>query len=97
MKKIIAYLSILFFIAIVVSSCRSSAIVRDRPVPPRYERPVAPGPHYVWVTGEWVRRGGRYVYTQGYWYRQRRGHMYYIAGHWQPKRQGWVWVRGHWR
>ncbi|MEO9021233.1 MAG: hypothetical protein ABI237_17415 [Ginsengibacter sp.] len=97
MKKVIFLVSTIFFVSIIMIGCRSSLVVRDRPYPPSYERPIAPGPNHVWVTGEWVKRGRGYIYRPGYWSRQRGGHMYYISGHWQSRRQGWTWIRGYWR
>ena len=98
MKKIISLLSALFFVMIFITSCGPSAVVvRERPYAPRYERPAAPGPNYVWVAGEWVTHRNGYVYRQGYWAYQRPRHMFYIPGQWQNRRHGWVWIHGHWQ
>lgn len=98
MKKIFLILSTCFLLLISISGCGpSQVVVRERPIAPRYERPVPPGPGFVWVTGEWVRHRNGYVYRKGYWAHQRYGHMYYIPGKWVSKRQGWVWTPGHWR
>ncbi|CAN5845771.1 hypothetical protein BH11BAC4_BH11BAC4_11910 [soil metagenome] len=77
------------------SSCRPAAVVvRERPAPPVYVRPVAPAPSYVWVEGGWIsnRRGG-YAYRQGYWATPRRNHSY-RPGYWRQTRRGYVWVQG---
>lgn len=97
MKKIIflstAFLILIFFLG----SCRSSAVVvRERPAPPYYVRPVPPRPGYIWVDGNWITSGPGYVYRQGYWVAPRPQHQRYVSGHWQHKKQGWVWKKGHW-
>lgn len=93
MKKLIL-LSALFFILIFISGCGPSAmVVRERPEPPYYVRPVAPAPGYVWIDGNWMWRGNQYVYKQGYWAAPRPG-IRYSPGHWQRKRKGWIWKRG---
>ncbi|HUZ58949.1 MAG TPA: hypothetical protein VMU83_09215 [Hanamia sp.] len=98
MKKIIFFLSTLFVILLFVSGCGPSAVVvRERPMPTGYSHPLAPGPNYIWVSDEWIVRGGRYEYRKGYWVAARPGHLHYIGGHWQHKRRGWFWVRGYWR
>jgi hypothetical protein len=98
MKKLIFLLGTLFFVAVFVAGCRPSAVVvRDRPYPPHYVQPAAPGPNYVWVSGEWVRKGRGYAYHQGYWVAPARNHRHYITGHWQRRGHGWVWASGHWR
>ena len=98
MKKFLFLISIFTFMAIFIAGCGpSSVVVRDRPYPPRYSQPLAPGPNYIWVSGEWIPRHGRYVYRKGYWVRPRPGHYNYVEGHWQSRRRGWVWIPGHWR
>ncbi|MDQ2719788.1 MAG: hypothetical protein M3Z26_08530 [Bacteroidota bacterium] len=97
MKKIIFFLSILFFISIFIAGCGpSQIIVSQRPAIPAYVRPAPPSPFYVWVGGDWVWNGRGYVYRNGYWAPPRPGHGHYVPGHWRQKRQGWVWTRGHW-
>jgi len=98
MKKIISLLSALIFAAIFISGCGPSAVVvRERPAPPRYSQPLAPGPNYIWVSGEWIIRHGRYQYRNGYWVASRRSRVHYVEGHWESRRNGWVWVHGYWR
>jgi hypothetical protein len=98
MKRTIFLLSTLFFVFIFISGCGPSVVVvRERPLPPRYSQPLAPGPNYIWVSGEWLGRRGGYEYRQGYWVVARPGHLHYIEGHWQRRRHGWFWVRGYWR
>ena len=81
--------------AITLSSCAPQMVVTERPAPPVYVRPVVPGPHYVWVDGDWYVSGGRYVWREGYWAPPRKKH--WVGGHWAPRRGGWYWERGHWR
>jgi WXXGXW repeat (2 copies) len=99
MKKPISLVSILFAILFFLagSGCGpSSVVVSTQPAPPVYVRPAPAGSNYVWVDGEWIRRGHGYVYRQGYWSAPRRRYHNYVTGHWQQKRQGWYWVPGHW-
>ncbi len=74
----------------------SSVVVHTRPQPPVYIRPVAPGPGYVWVDSEWIRRGRHYNYRKGYWVAPGGRYHQYKGGHWQQRRSGWYWVPGHW-
>lgn len=85
-------------IALMVAGCGPSRmVVLERPVAPVYAMPAAPGPGFVWVSGEWVYRRNNYVYRRGHWARQHYGHMYYVPGKWESRGQGWRWVPGHWR
>ena len=68
MKKLFSTVSLLLAILIFIAGCGpSSVVVRTQPAPPVYARPAAPGANYVWVEGEWIRRGHGYVYREGYW------------------------------
>ena len=78
------------------ASCEGSYYVADEPVEPVYTRPAAPYAGAVWVSGDWVWRGGRYVYTQGYWTRP-RGKRVWVSGSWIHNGRGYHWHRGHWR
>ena len=72
-------------------------VVRTRPVPPVYVRPVAPGGNYMWVDGEWIRRGhGLYISPGILGVRPVARYHEYINGHWQQRKNGWYWVPGHW-
>lgn len=97
MKKILSTAGILFFILLFMAGCGPSyVVVGTRPVAPVYARPIAPGPNYIWVEGEWIRSGRGYVYNRGYWAPPRARYHRYIPGHWQQRRNGWFWVRGRW-
>jgi len=98
MKTYFLKLSMVAAIAMTFIGCRPSAVVvRTRPVAPVYARPIAPGPSYVWVDGEWFLRGNQYYYKQGYWINPGRRHSYWVSGHWKNRRGGSYWVPGHWR
>ncbi|MGH2566174.1 MAG: hypothetical protein ACRDE5_16770 [Ginsengibacter sp.] len=96
MKKLFSLISILFVILIFIGCGPSAVVVRTRPAPPYYARPISPGPEFVWVEGEWVRQNHGYVYHQGYWTRPHARYRRYEGGHWQHRRGGWYWAPGHW-
>ena len=97
MKKLIFISGALLMNIFFFGSCRSSAVVvRERPAPPYFSRPMPPQPGYVWVDGNRVTSGRGYVYRQGYSVSPRPQRQRYVSGHWQQKRQGWVWKKGHW-
>ncbi len=98
MKKLLFLISTFVFITIFIAGCGSSSLaVKDRPHPPLYSQPLAPGPNYIWVSGEWIPRHRRYVYRKGYWVHMRPGHVIYVEGHWHSRRRGWVGIPGYWR
>ncbi|MBE7172150.1 MAG: YXWGXW repeat-containing protein [Williamsia sp.] len=78
-----------------VSSCAPSYVAM-RPVPPSYARPVQPGPGYIWVNDNWVRRGGQYVFVPGYWSAPRRNRVW-TEGNWQSRGGRYHWTPGRWR
>ena len=77
-------------------SCEGTYVVSTRPDHPIYDRPVAPGPDYIWIEGDWIFEGGHYVWHKGYWSRP-RGNRHWQEGHWEGKNNGWHWKRGHWK
>ena len=79
-----------------LTGCAVDGYVETQPTDVVYSRPVAPGPGYVWVDGDWVWTGGRYTWRQGYWHRTRPGRVY-VAGNWNHTPRGYHWQRGHWR
>jgi hypothetical protein len=96
MKRLFVILS-LAASAIVFNSCGPSRnTVAVQPVAPVYERPVSPGPDYVWVDGDWGWHGGRYVYTNGYWVRPQPQHVW-VAGTWVQTNKGYYWKKGYWK
>ncbi|MEP7228662.1 MAG: hypothetical protein ABI691_00340 [Ginsengibacter sp.] len=97
MKMRIYKLSIVVATLLFITGCGPSAVVvHTRPAPPVYARPIAPGPNYVWIDGEWLHRGRHYTYRKGYWAPPRARYHQYMGGHWQQRRSGWYWVPGHW-
>jgi hypothetical protein len=95
MKKIIS-LSIAAMLALTFAGCEGSAvIVGTTPETPYYDRPIQPGPDYIWFDGEWDWVGGRYVYTHGHWDRPRVGHTWQ-SGTWEHHGNGYRWRRGRW-
>ena len=78
----------------------AQVVIRERLIAPGVvvERPVAPGPHYVWVEGEWRWRKhlGRYEWAPGYWLREKPFHEW-VPGHWMDVQGGVRWEPGHWR
>lgn len=98
MKKFISKIVMMIAIAISFSAAADAQItVRIRPSAPRYERPMAPTPRHIWVSGEWNVNKGRYAYTEGYWSEPRGRYHRRSEGHWKHTRRGYVWVPGGWR
>ena len=60
-------------------------------------KPVAPGPHHVWIGGYHRWDGRAYVWVPGHWALPPRPHNVWIAGHWKHAHKGWYWIDGHWR
>ncbi|MGC4037675.1 MAG: YXWGXW repeat-containing protein [Chitinophagaceae bacterium] len=81
------------FAAITFASC-SAHVVAERPGQPVFVRPIAPGPGYVWIDGDWYYRGGRYAWHEGYW--AQPGTRHWTSGQWVPHRKGYTWRRGRW-
>ncbi len=97
MKKFL-FLSPLVLMFFFITGCKPSrVVVRERPVPPHYVQPLAPGPNYVWYRGEWTRHGNTYIYQKGFWMKASSNRRDYAGGYWQRRRGGWIWIPGHWR
>ena len=95
MKRLIP-VSIILMIFFTISGCEPGSItVGAQLSAPYYERPLRPGPDYVWIDGDWYIDNGRYVYRHGYWARPRRGHVW-ITGTWEQRNGGWYWRKGRW-
>ena len=96
MKKVFLIPVFIFIISIVFYSCGpTTAVVTVRPAAVITVRPPAPSPRHIWVSGNYVWRGGRYVWVEGYWAPPRPG-RYWVEGHWRESRGGYAWVPGHW-
>jgi hypothetical protein len=94
MKKLIGILVAAIVLASV--SCVAGHIVVDRPADAGYVRPVAPGPGYIWIDGDWVWDGGKYRWHDGHWAMGRAGRNWH-RGFWEPHGSGWRWHRGGWK
>lgn len=95
MKKFLQVCFTALGLVLVMASCEGSYYVTEQPAEPVYVRPVAPGPGYVWIDGEWGYSGGRYVYNHGYWSRPRAGYTWH-HGYWDHGGHGYRWHRGGW-
>ncbi len=97
MKLRIYLLGILAATLIFLAGCGPSAVVvRTQPQPPVYVRPIAPGPGYIWVDGDWIHHGRHYNYRKGYWLAPSTRYRQYRPGRWQQRRNGWYWIPGRW-
>ncbi|HXB91359.1 MAG TPA: hypothetical protein VNU72_03685 [Puia sp.] len=80
-----------------MSSCTVDGYVSDQPAAVVYSRPVAPGPDYVWIDGDWVWSGGTYVWHEGRWDHAREGRVW-VHGSWEHHgTRGYRWHRGYWK
>jgi len=57
---------------------------------------VAPGPDYVWISGEWVWNGG-WFWVAGHWGYPPRPHVVWVPGRSWHDAHGWHNSRGYWR
>jgi hypothetical protein len=82
--------------SLAATGCAVDGYVDTQPGDVYYTRPVAPGPDYMWVDGDWMWTGGRYTWHNGYWGRPRGGRTW-VSGNWNHGTRGYRWNRGHWR
>lgn len=77
----------------------AEVVVRVGPPAPiiERERPVAPGPHYVWINGYHRWDGNAYGWVPGRWDAPPRPRARWVAHRWVHRHGGWVLVDGHWR
>jgi outer membrane lipoprotein SlyB len=66
------------------------------PAPPAETVVVAPGPGYVWVSGQWVWDGG-WVWSAGHWAYPPYPHAVWFNGYWWRDYRGWHRAPGYWR
>jgi hypothetical protein len=99
MKKLLSGLFVFAFLTIGIhlSAGAQTIYVKIRPAAPVVVRPVAPGPHHVWVAEEWRPNGSTYIYSGGYWAAPPKPGWIWIPGHWKMHHSGDYWVPGHWR
>ena len=95
MMKTKMFFTVAVIVVMSLCSCSATYAVRERPGNVVYVRPHAPSPNHVWVSGNWVWRGGRYVWQEGYWTTRRNGSRY-IEGYWKNTRKGYSWRTGYW-
>jgi WXXGXW repeat (2 copies) len=69
-------------------------LVVDEPPAPR-EEVVEARPGFVFIHGNWQRRGGQWEWRAGRYERERPGHAW-VEGRWEPRGNGRVWVEGRW-
>ena len=75
----------------------TTVVVSDAPPPPAADVMVAaPGPDYVWVSGEWI-WNGRWVWVAGHWAYPPQPRVLWVAGHWERGPYGWYRTPGYWR
>ena len=61
-------------------------------------RPVAPGPHHVWVEGYHRWDGHAYVWVPGAYAIPPHHYTVWVPGHYAHHHtHGYYWVAGHWR
>jgi hypothetical protein len=96
MKKIIQICAVAMTIFIFWSCEPSGVFVGARLETPYYERPIRPGPDYIWLEGDWFWQNGGYVYHHGHWARPRPHHEW-VPGSWEQRNGGWHWKKGKWR
>lgn len=77
------------------AGCSRAHYVSAQPGTVVVTRPVAPGPNYVWVDGDYMWSGDRYVYRPGHWIVPGAGYTY-CAGSWQNSPRGYYWCRSAW-
>jgi len=76
----------------------AEVVVQIRPPAAIVEnRPVRPGPNYVWIAGYHRWDGHAYVWAPGRWEVPPRPHARWVAHRWVRRGHGWVLVEGHWR
>ena len=96
MKKLFQAIVFMLLLFSFMNCGPSRVSVGARMDAPYYERPVRPGPNYVWVDGDWYYRNGRYEYHHGYWVRARNSRQW-APGIWIQSNNGWYWRKGKWQ
>ena len=94
MKKKISWVIIISLLT-VMAGCEVRGVVTERPSDIVYDRGMAPGSDYIWISGDWVWTGGNYRWRQGRWERRHEGRAWH-DGRWEQHKNGWRWRNGHW-
>ena len=90
------YLFILSILSCIILMGCTAGYVATRPADVVYERPVAPGPDYVWIGGEWEWGGGNYHWREGSCQHAREGRSW-NPGYWENGTKGYRWHKGNWK
>ena len=69
-------------------------VIVDDPPPPR-EETIEVRPGFLFIRGNWERRGGRWEWRAGHWERE-RANQHWTAGRWERRGNTHVWVEGRW-
>ena len=56
-----------------------------------------PGPHHVWLHGNWRYRNGRYLWIAGHWVVPPRPHVRFVPPHWDERGGSYVFFEGYWQ
>jgi outer membrane lipoprotein SlyB len=81
-----------------VAQPEENVYVAEAPPPAIYEEYVAaPGPGFIWISGNWGWRGGRWVWVGGRWARPPYRRAYWVPGRWVPYGRRYAWRPGRWR
>jgi hypothetical protein len=96
MKRLLVVIALAASAAVFNGCGPTRYTVTEQPVAPVYERPVTPGPEYVWVDGDWDWVGGTYVYRHGYWEKPHPNRVW-ITGTWVHNGKGYYWKKGYWK
>ncbi len=80
----------------VMTSCTPQGVVPERPLEIVSERPVSPGPDYVWVDGDWVYENHRYQWHEGRWDHAKSGRQWQ-KGHWEQVKKDGNGIKGRWK
>ena len=93
MKNIVLAISIV--ICVILAGC-SAEVIAKRPADVTYVRPVAPGPGWIWISGDWVWSSGNYHWREGHWHQGKPGSTW-KSGYWEKDHDGYKWKKGRWQ
>lgn len=74
----------------------TTVVAQAPPPPPPQSVLLAPGPGYVWISGEWI-WNGRWVWRAGYWCYPPYPRAVWVRGYWARGPHGWYRRGGYWR